>query len=51
MICVHNVVAASAVVGLLGREGLIIRKTLIPMIYYLIVAAIIGIIMLQFFRV
>ncbi len=50
MICVHNVVAASAVVGLLGREGLIIRKTLIPMTYYLIVAAIIGIIMLQLFR-
>jgi lactate permease len=51
MICVHNVVAASAVVGLLGREGLIIRKTLIPMTYYLIMAAIIGIIMLQLFRV
>jgi lactate permease len=27
-ICVHNVVAASAVVGLAGREGIIIRKTL-----------------------
>lgn len=51
MICVHNVVAASAVVGLLGREGLLIRKTLIPMTYYLIVAAIIGIIMLQIFRI
>jgi len=51
MICVHNVVAASAVVGLLGREGLIIRKTLIPMTYYLIVAAIIGIIIMQIFRV
>jgi lactate permease len=51
MICVHNVVAASAVVGLLGREGLLIRKTLIPMTYYLIMAAIIGIIMLQFFRI
>ncbi|NIM58545.1 MAG: L-lactate permease [Candidatus Aminicenantes bacterium] len=50
MICVHNVVAASAVVGLLGREGLLIRKTLIPMTYYLIVAAIIGIIMLQLYR-
>lgn len=34
MICVHNVVAASAVVGLLGREGRILRKTLIPFIYY-----------------
>jgi lactate permease len=51
MICVHNVVAASAVVGLLGKEGLLIRKTLIPMTYYLIVAAIIGIIMLQIFKV
>jgi len=50
MICVHNVVAASAVVGLLGREGLLIRKTIIPMIYYLIVAAIIGLIMLQVFK-
>jgi len=51
MICVHNVVAASAVVGLLGREGLLIRKTLIPMTYYLLAAAIIGIVMLQIFRV
>ena len=30
MICVHNVVAASAVVGLVGKEGTVIRKTLIP---------------------
>ncbi len=51
MICVHNVVAASAVVGLLGKEGLLIRKTLIPMTYYLFVSAIIGILMLQFFKV
>ncbi len=51
MICVHNVVAASAVVGLLGREGLLIRKTLIPMIYYLIVAAIMGIVMLHIFKI
>ncbi len=50
MICVHNVVAASAVVGLIGKEGHLIRKTLIPMAYYLIVAAIAGIIMLQVFK-
>ncbi len=50
MICVHNVVAASAVVGLLGREGSLIRKTLIPMIYYLIAAAIVGVVMLQVFK-
>ena len=34
MITIHNVVAASAVVGLLGREGDLIRKTIIPTIYY-----------------
>jgi lactate permease len=42
MITVHNVVAAAAVVGLLDREGEIIRKTLIPLTYYLLMAAIIG---------
>ncbi|HUT88789.1 MAG TPA: L-lactate permease [Thermoguttaceae bacterium] len=42
MICVHNVVAASATVGLLGREGSLIRKTLIPTAYYLFAAGVIG---------
>lgn len=46
MICVHNVVAASATTGLLGREGDIIRKTLIPTAYYLVVAAVVGFIFL-----
>jgi len=30
MIAIHNVVAASATVGLLGREGTTIRKTCCP---------------------
>ena len=42
MICVHNVVAACAVVGLLGREGLVLRKTLIPFLYYATLAGTIG---------
>ena len=42
MICVHNVVAASAVVGLLGREGLVIRKTLLPFVYYSLLAGSVG---------
>jgi lactate permease len=42
MICVHNVVAASAVVGLIGREGAVIRKTLIPFVYYALVAGLLG---------
>ncbi len=42
MICVHNVVAASATVGLTDREGDLIRKTLVPMGYYVVQAALLG---------
>lgn len=42
MISVHNVVAAAAVVGLLNREGEVIRKTLVPMVFYVIQAGFIG---------
>ncbi len=42
MLTVHNVVAASATVGLMGREGHIIRKTLIPATYYTLAAGLLG---------
>jgi lactate permease len=42
MICVHNVVAASAVVGMLGREGLVIRHTFFPFVYYALFTGSIG---------
>ena len=42
MICVHNVVAASAVVGLLGREGSVIRLTFLPFVYYALLPGSIG---------
>jgi lactate permease len=42
MICVHNVVAASAVVGLVGREGAVIRLTLLPFVYYALLPGAIG---------
>ncbi|MCA9249138.1 MAG: L-lactate permease [Planctomycetales bacterium] len=35
MIAIHNVVAASATVGLLGQEGATLRKTALPTLYYL----------------
>nr|WP_241265951.1 L-lactate permease [Streptomyces boncukensis] len=38
MITVHNVVAACATVGLVDREGLLIRKTVFPMLYYCLAA-------------
>ena len=34
MIAIHNVVAASATVGMMGREGLTLRRTVIPTAYY-----------------
>ena len=42
MICVHNVVAASAVVGLRGREGAVIRMTLVPFFYYALLTGSVG---------
>lgn len=42
MIAVSNIVAASATVGLIGCEGLLIRRISLPLIYYLIAAGVIG---------
>ena len=42
IICVHNVVAASAVAGIIGREGAVIRKTLLPFFYYALISGSIG---------
>jgi len=47
VICVHNVVAASAVVGLTGREGDVIRKTLFVFAYYALTAGVIGFVFLK----
>lgn len=41
-ICVHNVVAASAVVGLVGKEGVVIRKTLWVFAYYALFSGAVG---------
>ncbi|RMF69783.1 MAG: L-lactate permease [Cyanobacteria bacterium J069] len=42
MICVSNIVAAAATVGLLGREGIIIRKLLLPAFYYIGLSGLLG---------
>jgi lactate permease len=47
MIAIHNVVAASATVGLLGREGITLRKTIIPTIYYVLLAGVLTLIALH----
>ena len=50
MIAIHNVVAASATVGLLGKEGITLRITIIPTIYYLIFSGFLVLILMFFFK-
>ena len=45
MICVHNVIAACATVGLVGAEGILIKRNLIPMSIYGAAVGIIGLIL------
>ena len=42
MIAIHNVVAASATVGLLGQEGATLRLTILPTLYYLLMTGLLG---------
>ncbi len=49
MICVANVVAASATVGLSGCEGLLIRRVFLPLTYYVAGAGILGLIVIYGF--
>ena len=44
MVAIHNVVAASATVGLLGREGATLRKTIWPTLYYVLMTGLIALI-------
>ncbi|MEM1254765.1 MAG: L-lactate permease, partial [Cyanobacteria bacterium P01_H01_bin.21] len=43
IICVSNIVAAEATVGLVGYEGVLMRKVLFPTLYYVILAGLLGI--------
>jgi lactate permease len=47
MIAIHNVVAASATVGLLGQEGNTLRKTILPTIYYVLMTGLLGLIAIK----
>jgi lactate permease len=46
MIAIHNIVAASATVGFLGKEGMILRRTIIPTLYYLLLAGLLGLLII-----
>ena len=50
MVCIHNIVAVCAVVGLSGREGIILRRTVWPfLVYGLVVGIVASLLMLLFF--
>jgi lactate permease len=51
MIAIHNVVAASATVGLLGQEGTTLRKTIIPTIYYVFFIGLLGLFAIEILKV
>lgn len=44
MVCIHNIVAASATVGLAGMEGMLIRRNSVPLLLYGTVAGVMGLI-------
>jgi lactate permease len=49
MICIHNVVAACTTVGVLGKEGKVIRTNVIPAALYAVVAGIIAYVSMYIF--
>lgn len=51
MIAIHNVVAASATVGLLGQEGPTLRHALLPTLYYLLVVGLTGLVAIYILEV
>jgi len=44
MVCIHNIVAASATVGLVGMEGVILKRTVIPLLLYGTIVGLLGLI-------
>lgn len=49
MVAIHNVVAASATVGLLDQEGATLRRTILPTLYYLAVVGGLGLLAVYVF--
>ena len=43
MVCINNIVAVCAVLGLTQKEGFILKRTFIPMVIYGVIAGVIGI--------
>lgn len=44
MVCINNIVAVCSILGIFNKEGLILKKTVIPMLIYGIIAALVSIV-------
>lgn len=51
MICIHNIIAVCATVGLTGIEGRIIRQNIIPVFLYTCLAGMIGMVLVNVLRI
>lgn len=45
MICIHNIVAVCSILGIVGQEGEILKKTVIPLLIYGAIAAAVGLVL------
>ncbi|MBH0055688.1 L-lactate permease [Pseudoalteromonas sp. SWXJZ94C] len=46
MVCINNIIAVSSILGIVNQEGNIIKKTILPMIIYGVITALVGAILL-----
>lgn len=49
IITIHNVVAVLTVVGALGREGLVVKRNLLPLVFYLSLVGLMGLFAFYFY--
>jgi lactate permease len=42
MVCINNIIAVSTILGIANKEGYIIKKTIVPMMVYGVIAALVG---------
>ncbi|MFT2097493.1 L-lactate permease [Marinomonas sp. 2405UD66-6] len=46
MVCINNIIAVSTILGIVNKEGYIIKKTIVPMMAYGVIAALVGFVLL-----
>jgi lactate permease len=43
MVCINNIVAVCSILGIVAKEGFIIKRTVWPMLLYGVIVAIVGV--------